>query len=124
MTRSAWRVCMLLAAAAALAAGCGSQQGLGGATASPPPLPSLALSVGSSTTAWATLEMGGSARQYNNFWQLFARPVSSARWRLVTPPGMASNGGFILASPGRPVYHGGLPSQPEHHLLPADQHRR
>ena len=111
MTRSAWRVSLLLAAVT-LAAGCGSQHGQAGATASPPPLPSLALSAGSSTTTWATLEMGGSARQYNNFWQLFARPASSARWQLVTPPGMASNGGFILARPsGRSITAAFRPSQ-------------
>lgn len=112
MTRSAWRVSLLLAAVT-LAAGCGSQRGQAGpAASSPPPLPSLALSVSSSATSWATLEMGGSARQYNNFWQLFVRPATSARWQLVTPPGMASNGGFILAHPaGQSITAAFRPSQ-------------
>ena len=67
--------------------------------------------------------MGGSAAQYNNFWQLFVRPARSDRWQLVTPPGMASNGGFILARTDRPVSDGRIPAEPEHHLLAAGQYR-
>ena len=56
--------------------------------------------------------MGGSAAQYNNFWQLFVRPAGTAGWRLVTPPGMASNGGLLLASTGgRSLVTGFRPSQ-------------
>ena len=111
MTRPGWRV-SLLAAAMILVAGCGSQHGQAAAARSPAPLPSLAMSVGSATTSWATLEMGGSASQHNNFWQLFVRPATSARWGLVTPPGMATNGGFLLAGPtGRSITAAFRPSQ-------------
>jgi hypothetical protein len=41
--------------------------------------------------------MGGSAASHNNFWQLFVRPAGTSRWRLATPPGVASNGGLVLA---------------------------
>jgi hypothetical protein len=41
--------------------------------------------------------MGGPAARHNNFWQLFARPAGSALWRLATPPGVASNGGLVIA---------------------------
>ena len=41
--------------------------------------------------------MGGSAASHNNFWQLFVRPAGATTWRLATPPGVASNGGLILA---------------------------
>jgi hypothetical protein len=99
MTRPAWQAALALAAIT-LAAGCGSQHGPAGATARPPAPPSLALSVSSPVATWATVEMGGSAADYNNFWQLFVRPAASTTWRLVTPPGMASNGGLVLASPG------------------------
>jgi hypothetical protein len=98
MTRRWWRAVPLLAAAG-LAAGCGSQHTQAGRTASLPPPPSLALSASASGTTWASLELGGSAADFNNFWQLFARPSGTARWRLATPPGMASNGGFALAGP-------------------------
>jgi len=56
--------------------------------------------------------MGGSAASHNNFWQLFTRPASSTTWRLVTPPGVASNGGLVLAAPSTgPVVAGFRPSQ-------------
>jgi hypothetical protein len=44
--------------------------------------------------------MGGSAAEHNNFWQLFARPASASRWRLVTPSGVADNGGLVVAGTG------------------------
>ena len=44
--------------------------------------------------------MGGSAADHNNFWQLFVRPAGTGSWRLVTPPGVATNGGLVVASPG------------------------
>jgi hypothetical protein len=49
---------------------------------------------------WAVAVMGGSAASHNNFWQLFVRPAATGKWRLATPPGVASNGGLVLASPG------------------------
>jgi hypothetical protein len=56
--------------------------------------------------------MGGPAAEHDNFWQLFLRPAGSDRWRLATPPGVASNGGLVLASPGgRSVVAGFRPSQ-------------
>jgi hypothetical protein len=90
----------LVLAAAALAAGCGSQPArvITTADAALRP-PSLALSTASPTTSWAVLDMGGSAATYNNFWEMFARPAGSSAWKLVTPPGMASNGGLVLAGP-------------------------
>ena len=44
--------------------------------------------------------MGGPVATHDNFWQLFARPAGSSRWKLVTPPGTADNGGLVLASAG------------------------
>ena len=56
--------------------------------------------------------MGGSAASHNNFWQLFVRPARTGRWRLATPPGVASNGGLVIASPGAgSVVAGFRPSQ-------------
>lgn len=111
MTRLGWRA-SLAVLAMALAAGCGTQRGQASPSARPPALPSLALSASSSAATWGTLVMGGSAAQYNNFWQLFVRPATSTRWQLVTPPGMASNGGFVLAGPaGRSLVTAFRPSQ-------------
>ena len=56
--------------------------------------------------------MGGTAASHNNFWQLFTRPAAATTWRLATPPGVASNGGLVLASAGTgPVVAGFRPSQ-------------
>jgi hypothetical protein len=87
-------------AAAVLLAGCASA-----ATSSPAPSASavtapLATSlaaVGGGT--WAVVQMGGSAANENNFWELFTRPAPNTPWQLVTPPGIADNGGLIAAAP-------------------------
>ena len=90
----------LLIAAAAVA-GCGSRPA---PSALPPPAPApppLTTSFASAAgTGWAIVEMGGSAAQENNFWQLFVRPAGATTWRLATPLGVADNGGLVVASPG------------------------
>jgi len=59
--------------------------------------------------AWATVPMGA-ATGPNQFWELFTRPSGSSRWRLETPPGIATNGAIILASQGRTLVAGIRPS--------------
>jgi hypothetical protein len=90
----------VLLAAMVLAAGCGSAAGQGGSSAAPAPPPSLETSIATTSGTWAVAVMGGSAASHNNFWQLFVRPAATGKWRLATPPGVASNGGLVLASPG------------------------
>jgi hypothetical protein len=91
----------VVGAVAAVTVACGSAASPAAAPASPPALPGLATSVVTTTgPTWAVVVMGGSAAQYNNFWQIFTRPAGSAHWRLVTPPGVASNGGFVIADGG------------------------
>ena len=105
------RLVSVLAAAAAVTVGCGTAADQTGAAARPPP-PSLATSLVTATGTWAVAEMGGSAANHNNFWQLFARPAGTTTWRLVTPPGVASNGGLVIATPGAgTVVAGFRPSQ-------------
>jgi hypothetical protein len=94
------RAAGLLLAAALAAAGCGSAAGPASGPASPVQPPSLATSLSTGSGTWAVAVMGGSAATHNNFWQLFVRPAGSGSWRLATPPGVASNGGLVLASPG------------------------
>jgi hypothetical protein len=99
------------ALAAAVTAGCGSAAPRTGAGLSLPP-PSLATSLVTATGAWAVVEMGGSVASHNNFWQLFVRPAGASAWRLATPPGVASNGGLVMASVGAgTVVAGFRPSQ-------------
>ncbi len=90
-------------ASVALTAGCGStvNSGPGPAPGSPSAEASfLATSLGTASGTWAITVMGGSAASHNNFWLLFARPAGSAEWTLVTPPGVASNGGLVTADTG------------------------
>jgi hypothetical protein len=103
----------LALAGAALTAGCGS-------TAAPPPAPatqatqpapSLDTSLDTPAGTWAVAVMGGTAAQNNNFWQLFIRPAESTRWKLVTPPGTADNGGLVLAAGGKALFTAFRPSQ-------------
>ena len=105
----------LALASALLTAGCGAaaSSGPGPAPEAPPAgAPFLATSLVTPAGAWAIAVMGGSVASHNNFWQLFARPAGSTRWELVTPPGVADNGGLIAASAsGGPLITGIRPSQ-------------
>jgi hypothetical protein len=86
-----------LLAGTLLTAGCGSAASQNTAPPRSAPPPSLATSLVTTTGTWAVAVMGGSAADHNNFWQLFVRPTGSSAWRLATPPGVASNGGLVLA---------------------------
>ena len=91
------------AAAALVLAGCGSKPATSlGATRPAAGItgPALATSLSGSAASWAVVEMGGSAAQHNNFWELFARPAAGTGWKLATPVGVASNGGLVAAVTG------------------------
>jgi len=89
-----------LAVLVAITAGCGSAAPARSAHATALKVPDVPLDTTITTTAgtWAAVVMGGSAAQYNNFWQLFVRPSGGTQWKLVTPPGTADNGGLVMAS--------------------------
>jgi hypothetical protein len=112
MTRRTRLAPLLLLAGTMLAAGCGSAARQPGGTAVPAQPPSLATSLVTATGTWAVAVMGGPAAEHNNFWQLLVRPAATGRWRLATPPGVASNGGLVVASPGgQSLVAGFRPSQ-------------
>ncbi len=101
-------------ATVALIAGCGSAApATGGPAAEAPPAgaPFLATSLATAAGTWAVAVMGGSVAAHDNFWQLFARPAGSPRWKLVTPPGTPDNGGLVLAGADRLMIAGFRPSQ-------------
>ena len=101
----------LLLAGTVLAVGCGSVARQA-TPADPAQPPSLSTSLVTAAGTWAVAVMGGPAAEHDNFWQLFLRPAGSDRWRLATPPGVASNGGLVVASPGgRSVVAAFRPSQ-------------
>jgi hypothetical protein len=90
-----------MAVACLLAASCGGAPAGRSTRPAAPPAPPLATSFASAGgSSWAIVEMGGSAAQENNFWQLFVRPAALAPWRQATPEGVADNGGLVVASPG------------------------
>jgi hypothetical protein len=101
-----------LAAGLALG-GCGSQS----APVSGPSLtvvtPPLATSLVTAQGTWAVAVMGGSAASHNDFWQLFVRPTGATRWSLVTPEGVADNGGLVATggAGGTSLLVGFRPSQ-------------
>jgi hypothetical protein len=90
-----------VAAGAALAA-CGSSSSsasAGSAASSAPAAPSapaasLATSLSTSKESWAIVPMSANP----TFWEVFVRPAKSATWQLVTPPGVADNGGLVAAA--------------------------
>lgn len=112
MSRPGQRTAIALAGAV-LAAGCGSAAppSRGPAAQPAPPAPSLDTALVTAAGTWAVAVMGGSAAQHNNFWQLFMRPAGATRWKLVTPPGTADNGGLVLARSGQSLITGLRPSQ-------------
>jgi len=108
--RGAVAACLLAAAGAGtVLAGCGAAPAARpAAPAQPPPL--TASYTPAAGTGWAIVEMGGSAAQENNFWELFARPAGAATWKQVTPAGVADNGGLVVAA-SQAMVTGFLPSQ-------------
>jgi hypothetical protein len=91
--------------AAALLAGTVLIAGCASAASHPSSAPQAADAAAPLTTSmtvtgagtWAIVVMGGSAADENNFWELFTRPAGSAQWELVTPPGVADNGGLVAS---------------------------
>ena len=80
-----------------VAAGCGSQAAAVTTPALRVQTAPLSTSLVTPQGAWAVTVMGGSAADENNFWQLFVRPAGATSWSLVTPQGVADNGGLVAA---------------------------
>jgi hypothetical protein len=110
------RMLAVLASAALLAAGaagCGSTPAPRTPAAAPARPAPLQTSFADGTgPSWAIVEMGGSAAQEENFWEVFAREPGATAWHEVTPQGVADNGGLVVAgSGGQTLLTGFLPSQ-------------
>jgi hypothetical protein len=90
----------MAAVAAGTAAACGSATsgaasaaGAGGAV---PQAASMATSTVAGGVSWAVIPVSADPP----FWEVFARGGNSGAWRLVTPPGVADNGGLVAAASG------------------------
>ncbi len=101
----------LAVSCAGLLAACGSQRAAVTSPAPPPVTVPLSTSLATAQGTWAVAVMGGSAAAYNNFWQLFVRPAGTSRWSLVTPQGVADNGGLVAAGASTSLTVGFRPSQ-------------
>jgi hypothetical protein len=56
----------------------------------------MATSIAAGGVSWAVVPMSADPP----FWEVFARAGNSGTWRLVTPPGIADNGGLVAAAGG------------------------
>jgi hypothetical protein len=101
----------LALACAGLAAGCGTQTATVAVTRPPAVTASLSTSLTTAQGTWAIAVMGGSAASHNNFWQLFVRRANTGRWSMVTPEGVADNGGLVAAGGNGALVVGFRPSQ-------------
>jgi hypothetical protein len=113
-TRGRTAVAAALTATVMVTAACGSTHASSGGPDSAAPTASLPLATslaGPGQPGWAVVQMGGSSKDYENFWELFARPAGSAQWKLATPLGVASNGGLVIAASGAGLMAGFRPSQ-------------
>jgi hypothetical protein len=91
----------MIAVGSLLLAGCGSKPAPSASLPSAPAPPPLTTSFTPADGAsWTIVQMGGSAAQENNFWQIFIRPTATTTWHVATPLGVADNGGLVVASPG------------------------
>ena len=101
-------VAVAMAGAGTLAA-CGSAAPATSTQQSQQPVTSapLATSLSTAQDSWAILPMASSPA----FWQVFVRPATSQAWRLVTPSGVADNGGLVAAGTGGTLTVAIRPSQ-------------
>jgi hypothetical protein len=99
----------VIASSAALA-GCASSSSsaAGDAAAAGVRATSLATSLSTANDTWAIVPMTANP----TFWEVFVRPARSTTWKLVTPPGVADNGGLVAAADsGRSLTVAVRPSQ-------------
>lgn len=75
-------------------AGCGSRV----TSSRPLPDPPLATAFEADGASWSVLPMGVLSDPENTFWQLVVERHGSPRLRVVTPPGVADNGGLVESS--------------------------
>jgi hypothetical protein len=87
-----------------------------GSAAPPALLAPLATGLTTSTGSWAVVAMGQPGVLLNTFWQIFFEAPGSGSWALVTPGGVADNGGLTLSvASGGTALMGFQPSQLLHY---------
>jgi hypothetical protein len=81
---------------------------VGGVSTVDTPLSSSTVSAGG---AWAVLPMGVLSDPSNTFWQVLHTVPGSSHWSVVTPQGVADNGGLVAAPSTNSVVVATLPSE-------------
>jgi hypothetical protein len=76
------------------ACGSGSTAAPASGAAGTPAAVSMATSIAAGGDTWAVVPMSADPA----FWEVFARAGNSGSWKLVTPPGVADNGGLVAAA--------------------------
>jgi hypothetical protein len=100
-----------LIAIVSLLAACGS-----GGGAAQPQTPATSLDVplnvsfAISGASYAIVPMGDLSQPLNTFWQMLMLRPKDASWALITPPGVADNGGLVIASSRTTIEAGFVPS--------------
>jgi hypothetical protein len=61
--------------------------------------------------SWAVLPMGNLSSALNTFWQVLHSAPDSSQWSVVTPQGVANNGGLVAGASALSTLIGTLPSQ-------------
>ncbi len=88
---------------------CGAMSAATPSGAAAPSTPVVS-SVSTSSDSWVILPMGDLSDRNNTFWELFHAGSGSSHWSLVTPPGVADNGGLVQSASDGAVLVGILPS--------------
>jgi hypothetical protein len=91
----------------AFLAGCGSVPAPSPTPGVPAVSGSLSTSLVTAQGSWAIVPMAANPA----FWQVFVRPARGTSWQLVTPPGVADNGGLVAAGTGGSLSVAFRPSQ-------------
>ncbi|HYA68434.1 MAG TPA: hypothetical protein VED63_06855 [Acidimicrobiales bacterium] len=90
---------LALVALAGVLAGCSSQAGHTHSAMVPPAVTApLDTTLSTPSGEVAVVAMGILEDPLNTFWQLFFRPGPESPWTLVTPPGVADNGGLVVSA--------------------------
>jgi hypothetical protein len=107
-----WPVAVAAIGAAAVGVAVSSSTGIPG-SAGADNEPAIAMTASATTPAESSivLAMGRLNDPSNTFWEVFLRPRDGTSWMLHTPPGVASNGGLVVAAPPTgPLTVGFMPS--------------
>jgi hypothetical protein len=106
------RLAALLALGACIVASvAGVPFGVSPASAAPSEGAPLSSATETATGSWVVLPMGLLSEPLNTFWQVLHSGAGSSQWSVVTPEGVADNGGVVIGASPVSAIVGTLPSQ-------------